>query len=326
FLLHIVLSRLVRTQREQIAVLKAFGYSNLEVGRHYLRFALVAVVFGVVFGTGVGIWLGRQLLDVYAAYFQFPELLYRVSWPLVATAIVVSAAAAALGAISAVRSAVRLPPAEAMRPEAPTHFKPGIIERLGIGHDLSPIRRMIIRSLDRQPVRALLSALAVAMAIAILLVGSFMFDAVQYMADLQFRTIQREDLTLIFNNPRSSSVRYDLASLDGVSRVETFRTVPVRLRSGHRSRQVALTGLEREGELRRILDTDMSRYRVPPDGVLLSSMLAEILQLQAGDTLRLEVLEGRQPRRSVPVIGVVDEMFGLNAYMEVRALNRLMRE
>src|SRR5690606_35596094 len=204
FLLHIVLSRLVRTQREQIAVLKAFGYSNLEVGRHYLRFALVAVVFGVVFGTVVGVWLGRLLLGVYAAYFQFPELLYRVSWPLVATAIVVSAAAAALGAISAVRSAVALPPAEAMRPEAPTHFEPGLIERAGIGRFLPALGRVIVRSLDREPARALLSALAVAMSIAILLVGSFMFDAVRYMADLQFRTIQREDLTLIFNNPRSS--------------------------------------------------------------------------------------------------------------------------
>ncbi|MQA88626.1 MAG: FtsX-like permease family protein [Gemmatimonas sp.] len=326
FLLHIVLSRLVRTQREQIAVLKAFGYSNIEIGRHFLHFALVAVVIGALVGTGVGTWLGRLLLELYRDFFQFPQLYYRVSWFLVAMAIAVSAGAAVLGALSAVRSAVRLPPAEAMRPEAPTHFRPGLIERSGIGRILSPIGRMIIRSLDRQPMRAALSALAVALAISILLVGSFMFDAVSYMADLQFRTIQREDLTVLFNTPKEASARHDLANLEGVSRVEVFRSVPVRLDAGHRSRQLALTGLGSGSQLRRILDTDLIRYEVAEDGVLLSRMLADIVGVSVGDTLHLKILEGRQPERRLPVAGVVEETLGLNAYMEIGALNRLMRE
>jgi putative ABC transport system permease protein len=326
FLLHIVLSRMIRTQREQIAVLKAFGYSNLEVGRHYLQFALIAVGLGALIGTIVGIWLGELLFGVYEAYFQFPVWIYQVSWPLLIGAVLVSALAAALGALSAVRAALRLPPAEAMRPEAPARFRPGILERIGLGRLFSPVGRMVIRSLERQPVRAALSALAVALAISILLVGSFMFDAVTYMADLQFRTIQREDLTVVFAGSRSAAVRNDFRRIEGVSAVETFRAVPVRVRSGHRSRQILLTGLEADGQLRRILDTDTRRYTVPEQGVLISDMLAELMFVGVGDTLRLEILEGRQPVRYAPVAGVVDEMFGINAYMEISALNRLMRE
>ncbi|MEX2570034.1 MAG: ABC transporter permease [Gemmatimonadota bacterium] len=326
FLLHIVLSRMVRTQREQIAILKAFGYSNLEVGRHFLQFALIAVVLGVVVGTSVGIWLGQMLLGVYALYYQFPALLFQVSWPLLTIAVLVSTAAAAMGATSAVRSAVRLPPAEAMRAEAPARFRPGVLERIGLGRLFSPVGRMVIRNLERQPVRAALSTLAVALSISILLVGSFMFDAVRYMADLQFRTIQREDLTLIFSGPRPAAVRFDLANLEGVSRVETFRTVPVRLRAGHRERQIALTGLQSDAQLRRVIGTNLHRYPVPTDGILLSTMLADLLRIGVGDTLRLEILEARQPVRSAPVAGLVDEMIGLNAYMELDALNRLMRE
>jgi putative ABC transport system permease protein len=326
FLLHIVLSRLVRTQREQIAVLKAFGYTDTEIGGHFLKFALIAVTIGTVIGTTVGIWLGTLLVDVYAAFFQFPELIFQVSWPLLVGSVLVSGGAAALGALSAVRSALRLPPAEAMRPEAPTRFRPGFLEKIGLGKLLSPVGRMVIRSLERQPVRAGLSALAVAMAISILLVGSFMFDAVRFMADLQFRLIQREDITVVFAGPRSKSVRHDLFSLEGVTRVETFRTVPVRLREGHRSLQVALTGLASDGELRRVIDSDLNVRVIPSDGVILGEMLAALVGVSIGDTLRMEILEGHQPVRTVVVSGIVDDMFGLNAYMDVDAVNRLMRE
>src|SRR5690606_12941230 len=135
----------------------------------------------------------------------------------------------ALGAVSSVRAALRLPPAEAMRPEAPARFRPGILEKIGLGRLFTPVGRMVLRNLERQPVRAGLSALAVAMSISILLVGSFMFDSVRFMADLQFRTVQREDLMVLFAAPRGGAVEHDLYNIDGVSRVETFRSVPVRL-------------------------------------------------------------------------------------------------
>jgi len=326
FLLHIVLSRLIRTQREQIAVLKAFGYTDAEIGFHYLKFALSAVLAGTLVGTAVGTWLGRQLLDLYGMYFQFPELIYQVSWPLVMGAIVVSAAAATAGALGAVRRAVALPPAEAMRPEAPARFRPGLAEKIGLGRFFSPVGRMVIRTLERQPVRAAVSSLAIGLSIAILLVGAFMFDAVGYMADLQFRTIQREDVTVLFNTPRSSSARHELAAMEGVSAVEPFRMVPVRMRVEHRSRQVVITGLGAEAEMRRVIGPGGGRYRVPEEGVLLSEALARRLGVGAGDPILLEVLEGAQSERWTVVAGVAEELFGLNAYMEIGALNRLMRE
>jgi len=326
FLLHIVLSRMVRTQREQVAVLKAFGYTDFEIGQHFLRFALLAVALGTLIGAPAGAWLGRALAGLYGTYFQFPELLYSVSWPLLVMAVLVSAAAAAMGATSSVRDALRLPPAEAMRPEAPARFEPGILERIGLGRLFTPVGRMVLRNLERQPARAGLAAFAVALAVAILLIGSFMFDSVRFMADLQYRTVQREDLTVLFGAPRSGSAAHELRAVDGVSRVEPFRSVPVRLRAGHRSRQVAVMGLDAGGELRSIVDAGGKRHGIPEHGVLVSRMLAELIGVGAGDTLRMEVLEGRQPVREVTVSGVVDELFGLGAYMRLDELNRLLRE
>ena len=139
FLLNVVLARLVATEREQIAVLKAFGYTSAEVARHYLLFALCAVLLGAALGIAAGLWLGDGLVGLYAEHFRFPDLRYRASWPLVLAALGVSVAAAAAGALGAVRRAAALPPAEAMRPEAPARFGRGAVERMLPRGSLSPI-------------------------------------------------------------------------------------------------------------------------------------------------------------------------------------------
>ncbi|HEU4452369.1 MAG TPA: ABC transporter permease [Longimicrobium sp.] len=326
FLLHIVLLRLVGTERDQIAVLKAFGYTNRDVGGHYLRFALAAVLLGAALGTGVGLWLGRRYLELYAEFFRFPVVRYEAGWGLVAIGVGISGGAAVVGALSAVRGAVRLPPAEAMRPEAPARFRPGVIERIGLGSLFSPAGRMVIRSFERFPARSLISALGVAMATGILVVGSFMFDAITFMMDQQFRYADRGDLTVFFTHPRPGSVRHDLAHLEGVTRVETFRAVPARLVGGHVARQTVLTGLDPAGELRRVVEMDYGIARIPSEGVVLSDVLAETLGLSPGDSVSVEVLEGRRPTLRLPVAGTVEELFGLNAYLDARALNRIMGE
>lgn len=325
FLLNIVLGRLIATQRTEIAVLKAFGYSNLEVGRHYLRFAMAAVLAGTFTGTLAGIWLGGAMVELYGTYFDFPALQYTVSWSLVALAAAVSILAAGAGALGAVRRATRLPPAEAMRPESPATFHAGIFERIGLSAALPAAGRMIVRNIERRPFRTLFSAVGVAFSVAILVIGMFMFDGVDYMMDLQFRVAQREDLSLTFNHPLSASVSHDLAHLTGVTRVEPFRTVPARLRAGHRTREVGITGLEPESRLRRIVTAEGGIQPLPPQGLVMSARLASRLGVEAGDTVTVEVLEGMRRSAPVPVAGIVEDFLGVSAYMDLDALHRLTR-
>lgn len=326
FLLSVVMRRLVGTQRAEIAVLKAFGYGTRQVARHYLRFALLPVVGGTLAGTALGVWLGGLLTDLYGRYFRFPELAYEMSWGLVALAAGVGAAAAGVGALGAVRGAARLPPAEAMRPEAPARFHAGPAERMGVGRMLSASGRLILRNVERRPLRALASVLGVASAVAILVVGMFFHGALAHMLDVQFRRIQREDLAVVFDAPRPLAVRGSLAAMDGVRHVEAVRTVPVRLRSGHLQRTTVLTGVPADAALRRVLDARGRVVAVPAHGLLLNRTLAERLRVGPGDTLRVETLQGARVQRAVPVAAVVDEMFGTTAYIDFRALHRLLGE
>lgn len=326
FLLNIVLTRLIATQREEIAVLKAFGYTNRRIAAHFLGYSLAIVVIGAVVGTVLGIWVGRAYTALYYRFFRMPDFTHHTSAALVATAILISALAAMLGALAGVRSAVRLPPAEGMRPPSPAVFKPLWLERLGLGGLLSPAMRMIVRNLERRPVRTASSIIGVAFAAAILVVGVFAFDSVKYMADLQFRTVDREDLTVAFTAPRPAHVGHELSSIRGISRVELFRATPVRIRSGHHIRQIGILGLARTSQLRRLVDSERRVYQMPENGLVLTAALAGILNVAPGDTVAIELLERGGAVRRVPIVSVLDELIGLGGYMEIGALNRLLGE
>lgn len=326
FIIHIVLSRLVATQRDQVAVLKAFGYSNAAVGWHYLKLALLAVCVGALLGVTIAFWVGGLLADIYRDFFYFPKLQWVLSPAGLALALGVSLAAALAGSWGAVAHAVRLPPAEAMRPEPPARFKPTVIERLGFERWLSVASRMIVRNLERRPWKAALSILGIALAVAILIAGRYGMDALDYMIDIQFRVAQREDVMIEFSNPLSASARHAIRHLPGVTAAEPFRYVPVRLRFRHRERRVGILGLPPDGDLRAIVDLDYRHIELPADGLLMSAKLARSLGLAPGDAVTVEVLEGERRVEEVPVAGVVDDLVGVSVYLSLTSLNRLMRE
>ena len=326
FLLNIVLSRLVSTQRDQIAVLKAFGYPHRRIAWHYAYFAAAGSGIGVVAGIALGVWIGALVNKMYADMYHFPVLRFDPSAGTIALAVLIAAGAALLGAWSAARRVLALPPAEAMRPEPPPNFHAGRFERSGLQRRLPAAARMILRNVLRRPGRATAAIVGMACAVTLLLMARFFVDSLQTLADVQFRLIQRDDATLSFHEVVPEQVRYALAHLPGVMRVEPFRTAPARLRAGHRRRRVVVSGFDPDVELHRLIDTHERRVEVPPDGLLLTTTLAEILDLRVGDTVSVELLEGSRPVRGLRVVGLVDEMLGLNAYMNRDALHRFLRE
>ena len=326
FLIYIVLSRLVVMQRTQIGLLKAFGYRNLNVGMHYLKFALATVLVGLLPGLLIGLYLGKQMAGLYQDYFHFPQLELVIDPGLIAWAVMVSLIAACAGAIAAVRRVSELVPAEAMRPEAPARFRPGIMERSGAVHRLSASARMIFRNLTRKPWKALLSVLGIGVAVGMMMIARFMFDAVDHMMMVQFDMVQRDDVTVLFHEPRAANSVHEIMRLPGVLRAEPFRAAPIRLWNEHRSKQIVLTGLAEDSELHQIVDSQLRTIAVPPEGLLLTKKLGQILGVSTGDSVTLEVLEGARQVRTVIVAGLSDELVGIGAYMDARALAKLLRE
>ena len=326
FLLNVVLNCLISTQREQIAALKAFGYTRREVGWHFLKFALLIVALGAVIGVGLGAWLGRGLTIMYTRFFRFPAFDFFLDPTVLVLAAAVSLAAGFLAVFGAVRRAMKLPPAEAMRPEAPADYRATISEWFGLQRFFSQAARMILRQVERRPLRAALSVLGVALSIAVMILGSFSKDIVDHIADVQFERAQRYDFQIGFVEPASAGALHNLANLPGVTRVEPFRSVAVRLRSGFRSRRSGLVGLARDRQLLRLIDLQLRAATLPQSGVVLSKTLAESLQLKVGDPVTVETMEGERRIVDVPIADLLDDFGGTSVYMDLAALNRLLRE
>jgi putative ABC transport system permease protein len=326
FLLNVVVSRLIATQRDQIGILKAFGYGNAAIGWHYLKLVLLVALVGVAGGIALGIWFGKGLSGVYAAFYRFPALRFVLRPEVVGIALAVAGGAAFTGTLHAVRRATGLSPAEAMRPESPIVYRATLLERLGLQRLLSQPTRMIARHIERRPVRSLLSAAGVALACGVMIVGHFQQGAIDFMVDVQFGLSQREDLTVSFVEPAASRAVHALRALPGVTRVEGQRTAAVRLRHGHRSFRTAIVGIEPDSVLQRVLDDRLAPIAVPADGLLLTDHLADLLGVVPGDSVRVEALEGARTQRDVPVAGVTRQYLGVVGTMDRTALNRLLQE
>ncbi len=324
FLGNMVLARLIATERAEIGLVKAFGYSNADVAWHYAKLVLAMAGLGVLLGWAAGWWLGRWTTVMYAELFRFPTLYYAPGPGPFAAAAVASLGAALAGAVGSARRAARLPPAEAMRPPSPAAYRRAGWLSTALQRVFEQLTRIVLRQLLRWPLRALLTSLGVAASVAVLIMAFQWVDALDYMVDSFFFDQQRQDVTVALTDQHGSGVRHDFSRLPGVLAVEAHRAVPVRFRNGPRSRRESIIGLPADGALEVLKDARGAPVAVPPAGVVLSRALAKRLGVQRGDRVIVEVLDGARPVVTMPVSAVFQTWIGTPAYMDLDALNRVL--
>ena len=326
FLINVVLSRLVTTERTQIGMLKAFGYGNVRLARHYMLLAFSIVGAGLVLGLPAGVWLGRVMSDWFATFFRFPLLVFKVEPIVVFIAIVAMLGSSALGALGTLRAVVKMPPTVAMSPAAPV-YRPTWFDRvMHLIRLRASVMRMIALSVTRRPMRALLTAGGMSLAVAIVVFGGFTADALARVVDVRFQHEERQDMSVALTHARSLEDWPELRRLPGVRVAEPYRAVPVRLRVGTHAQDVTLIGLDAPSRLRRLMDMEYRTMSVPSDGVVMGAWLGSQVGVRRGDTVALEIREGRRRIVTTRIVGLIDEPLGRYAYMDLPALGRLLNE
>lgn len=327
FLFNIVFTRLVNQQTEQIATLRAFGYRPREIGWHYIKMVMLLVLIATVLGWTIGLRLSWWMTSEYVKFFRFPEIDYRFASAHALAAVAIGSTAALIGTYAAIRKAIRLQPAEAMRPAAPKDYRGLIAERTGLSKLLSPVGRMVVRRLETNRLATTLSVLGMGLAVAVLVLGSYMQNTIDFVIEFQFEKSQRQDVMLTFVDTLSASSLHDAGHLPGVSSVEPFRTVPVRLRNGTRTRRVGLMGLNTYPDLYRILDDQQRPVSfLARGGLTISQKMAELLDVKLGEEIWVDILDRRQPSYRVPIAEVFANFTDPSAYLNRHQLHDLLRE
>ncbi|SIS65248.1 ABC transporter permease [Phaeovulum vinaykumarii] len=322
FLLNIVAARLVEAEREEIGLLKAFGYRGREIGAHYMKLVLVIAVLGALAGCLLGVAAGRGMVRVYAQFYHFPFLIFRPDPGAFVTGVLTSIGAASAGGVFVLRRVFRLAPAEAMRPPAPADYSRARPLSGALGRLLDQPTRMVLRRVIRAPLRMAALSAGIAGGMALAAGMTTIYGGFDRMITLSFTLLDRSDATVIFTHPLSEKAALEMGRMAGVIRVEPFREVPAILRNGAHTHRGSLSGIAPDAGLVRPIGADMAPIVLPERGVVVSQTLAEILHLAPGDRLIAEIREGAQPRLALPVAQVAQSLMGAPAYMRLDALGR----
>jgi putative ABC transport system permease protein len=326
FLTNMVLARIIAMERSEIGLMKAFGYRNTEIAWHYARLVMAITAVGIVLGWLVGAWFGKVSTGLYAEFYRFPLLIYAPQPSTFAIGALVSLGAALAGTFGSLRRAAMLPPAETMRPPAPTLYRRTRLSTSRIATWLDQPTRIILRQIVRWPGRSLLTSAGIALSVGVLVMALQWIDSINHIVQVYFFDTQRQDMMVGLVEAQSDTVAHELAHLPGVLSVEPMRIVSAYLRHGNRSHRGALTGVPPDAQLQRVYDAGGYVVPLPPGGVVLGTKLAEKLGVTTGDTLQVDVLEGRRPQLQIPVVGVFETYIGIPAFIDLATLNRLLQE
>ena len=323
FLVNMVVGRIVALERAEIGLLKATGYSDRAILVHYLLLAALVALLGITLGFAFGAWASRAVSELYARFFDFPELIFGISWTTYALGALAGFGASGIGAFRAALSAARLPPAVAMAPPPPPVYSTGLIDRILTGLRLPQTDMMILRSITRWPLRAGTSMLGYALGTSVLVASNFMPDSMERLMELSFDISNRQDVILTFGSDVPLSTLEEARRLPGVLQAEGQQYLSATLRSDHRSEDVTIQGIPEGADLARILGPE-GPVQPPEQGLLLTESLLPRLGLRLGDEVEV-TLTGRLPEPvMVPVVGTVTQYLGPMGYMSPDAVDALL--
>lgn len=329
-ILYIMLKRTVENQRGQIGILKAFGYTRREIMGHYLSFALLIGFCGGLLGGISGLFLSFSLIKLYETFFNIPGLQITFSFSYIYTSVILALVFALFAGYQGCKSVLSLEPAEAMRPPAPPKGKSILLEKFTLFWKALTVQgKMSLRSMTRHPGRTAFMFLGIMFTFALLGSPWAMMELSETMLYDQHEKVETYDVKINLTQPINQQLaENELNRFPGTRQAEGRAEIPVTLKNNWHKKEVVLLGLPQNSLLYHIRDQKGNRVEPPKNGILLSEKLAQSLDAQVGTKLRLESLMAKDPdtEKTVEVTGIIPQYIGLNAYMELEALQNLLQQ
>ncbi len=325
----IILTRMIRSQRLAIGVMKALGYNNRRIMWHYTAYGLAVGLVAATLGSILGLGLAAALNNLFAQFFNLPAMVNDVNIRVVLYSFLITSMVGMASGLLASRSVIRINPAEAMRTQPPAFGRRTPLESWPwLWKQLSSSWKMSLRSIFRNRGRFVVTVLGIISSVVLLVFACFSLDATDYLMNQNFKQINRYDYLIRFTEPIKYTEILDWNRWDEVQRMEPMMELPVKLYARGESEDEVLVGMAPSSRLKRVYDKFGQERQIPDQGILISKRVADKLGLQVGDEVKVETTLGIGPSRTsyLTIMGINEPMIGSGSYVSLDTANSMLGE
>ncbi|GAB1477257.1 FtsX-like permease family protein [Bacillota bacterium] len=325
FILIMILSRMVRNDRMKIGVLKAIGYGNKRILLHYTQYAALAGVLGGLLGSTLGMGLAGAMTKLYLEFFNLPLLRLEFNITYIFKAMLLAALFCVISGLIGARGVIKITPSDSMREEAPKKGRRILLERVSfVWKRLSFSRKLVMKNIFRNKKRTVFVITGVALTYGMMMFTVTMPEVVDQLMNRHFTEFQKMDYDIGFYRPANEGAVRDLYHEINVDYAEGKVEYPFELARGHRKQAVNILGLEADTLFYDFTDISGKSVHIREGGLLLSENLAKSLKVRTGDIIQIKSFITDKDDRQLPVAGVIKQSLGMNAYMEIHEMRRLL--
>ena len=328
------MTRMVEEERQELGTLKALGYNKFHIMLKYLIYSSLATIIGGVIGIFIGIQLiPRIVLDMYGMMYTLPELVIGLNSDNSMLGLTLIYICIVGATIYAIIKELREKPANLLRPKAPKIGKRVLLERITpIWKRLNFSRKVTVRNIFRYKKRVLMTIIGICGCTALILTGFGLKDSISEILPNQYEKVFNYDFQVTLKDSLNKSQREEfiteLENQEGINRaVETYMSSATASKDDLED-DVQIVVPNNNEELKEVIkfydvktDEDID---LKTDEIILSDKLAELLNVEVGETIKLDGID--DSIQEVKVSNITENYISHYVYMSKELYTKLYDE
>jgi len=321
------MTRMVEEQRTQIGIYKGLGYSKFSIACKYLFYGLSATLIGAFLGLFLGFKTFPKIIyNSYKMMYNIPNFVTPFRWNYAVITILVALICTSFTVIFACFDVLKSNPSQILRPKAPVTGKSVLLEKVPfIWGKLSFLTKVTIRNLFRYKKRFFLTIIGISGCTALIVTGFGLSESISSIASKQFSSVFIFDGIATKNENSSVQDAENLLENQYVSdSMPCYQTtIDIVVKNG--TKNVNLLIPKEVSDLTKYisLQTRISDKKIPltDNGIVINEKLANLLDLNIGDTVTLQSMENKP--REVKITGINENYTMHYIYMTPTLYNSL---
>ncbi len=289
-ILYLTLKRVIEQERMEIGMLKAFGYTDLQILNHYLMYGLITGVLGGALGCLLGYLMSDSLLGVYSEYYLLPIDSKTIILQPFVIGFILSIGCGVIGTLLGVKKVLKLSPVDAMKSEVPiVDIKKSFANNRFLKMIFKTSGFMALRNIQRNKLRSFFIIIGIGFSFAMAAYMASTTNLMDGMIFVQMNDVKKYDAKFSFFKPIDESTLQYISDYDGILIADGLYEIPISLRSGANSTGTMLVGMNKNTSLYKIYDEHTKTNKtLTSDGIVICSYFADELGVSAGDYVYID--------------------------------------